>query len=312
MGLSKAMRPLWLLLCAVVCLPGVAAELPSKASNLDSIINTRHNLTQSFLGGNKVWMDGSRNDYGQVCVYCHTPHGANTLINAPLWNRTQRSTTYTTYDQLGTATAVQPYSQPGTASLTCLSCHDGQTAVDSIINMPGSGRYSASQLTSQDNDFLDAWPVGPGAPPWVGFGGHGTLSNTPATLANFGECQSCHSINGDQFDPSTNARFDVFFIGTDLRNDHPVGVQFPTGNPDFRNDAVASGGLKIFDSNGNGRADKDEIRLFRRGGDAYEVECATCHDPHGVPSAGPGSAFLPTFLRKTNEGSAVCLSCHIK
>jgi hypothetical protein len=31
-----------------------------------------------------------------------------------------------------------------------------------------------------------------------------------------------------------------------------------------------------------------------------------------VPSAGPGSVFNATFLRISNAGSAVCLSCHTK
>jgi hypothetical protein len=59
------------------------------------------------------------------------------------------------------------------------------------------------------------------------------------------------------------------------------------------------------------RADANEIRLYNTG-EGYEVECASCHDPHGVPSAGPGSTFNPTFLRINNTGSAVCLTCHSK
>ncbi|MBI3593131.1 MAG: hypothetical protein HY099_06610 [Nitrospirae bacterium] len=34
------------------------------------------------------------------------------------------------------------------------------------------------------------------------------------------------------------------------------------------------------------------------------VECPSCHDPHD-PSRN-------TFLRKSNAGSALCLTCHIK
>jgi hypothetical protein len=287
------------------------AEPVSKASNMGSIVNTRHNLTQDFLGTSKSWMDGSRNDYGEVCVYCHTPHGANATVAAPLWNRTIRTTTYTTYNQLGTSTANQTYTQPGAGSLTCLSCHDGQTAVDSIINMPGSGNYSAAQISSQNNEFLDSWANGPGQNAWAGWGGHGTLSNTPATLSNYGECQSCHSISGDQHDPATIPKFDVFFIGTDLRNDHPVGVLFPASNPDFRSGTVDRGYLRFYDSDGNGHADKNEIRLYNTG-DGFEVECATCHDPHGVPTNGAGSQFTKTFLRVENTASAVCLTCHVK
>lgn len=57
--------------------------------------------------------------------------------------------------------------------------------------------------------------------------------------------------------------------------------------------------------------DKGDIRMYGVGTDS-RVECASCHDPHGVPSAGPGSTFNPTFLRKPNIGSTVCLTCHTK
>ena len=203
---------------------------------------------------------------------------------------------------------TQTVTQPGAASLSCLSCHDGQTAVDSIVNMPGSGGYGAGQDTGQNTAFLDTWPGGPGSMP---FGGHGTLQVSAAAFNNYGECQSCHSISGPQYDKSTTPPFDVFYIGTDLSNDHPIGVTYPVASPDFTAGAVDRGGIKFFDINGNGRPDKNEIRFYNSGG-GYEVECASCHDPHGVPSAGPGSPFNPTFLRIANAGSALCLACHIK
>lgn len=284
------------------------ADPATKAPNIGSIAATRHNLTQSFLGANAGWMDLSRNNYGEVCVYCHTPHGANATVAAPLWNRTIRSDAqYTTYDVLGTTSLTQPVTQPGVPSLTCLSCHDGQTAVDSIINMPGSGRYDPGQQTAQNTAFLDTWPGGPGS---SFFGGHGTLDNSPVALNRYGECQSCHSINGDQHDPSTTPPFDVFYIATDLRNDHPVGVRFPDTNPDFNQATAATLTMRFFDRDLDGRPDPDEVRVYRSA-DGSEVECASCHDPHGVPS-GPGGVFNPTFLRIANAGSALCMTCHAK
>lgn len=290
-----------------------AAEIPSKASNFGGITNTRHNMTQSYLTAVPGWMSLSRNNYGEVCVYCHTPHGANTNVVAPLWNRTLKETTYNTYDKLGTSTASQTYSQPGAGSLPCLSCHDGQVAIDSIINMPGSGRYDAGQATAQNSGFLDSWPGGPGESI---YGGHGTLSNTEANLLNYGQCMACHSVVGDQWDPSTTPVFDVFYISTDLRNDHPVGVTFPTTNgtgTDWNtpggNKVVNGLTTKFFDENGNSFMDKGDIRLYNTG-EGPEVECASCHDPHGV--AGSGGFFNKTFLRKDNTGSAVCLTCHVK
>ncbi|MCR4298336.1 MAG: cytochrome c3 family protein [Gallionella sp.] len=275
----------------------------TKFTNLGSIVNTRHNLTQQPIGAGAGWMSLSRNDYGEVCVYCHTPHGSQTLAQMPLWNRTVKATTYTVYNSFS---LTQTVVQPGNNSLTCLTCHDGQTAIDSIINMPGSGNYQASQTTTQNNAFLDTWPGGPGSSFW---GGHGTLSNTPATLGNYGECMACHSPSGDQWG-SAAPNFDTFYIGTDLTNDHPVGVTFPatTGSgTDWNTPAGVVGSSLYFDVNSNTRMDKAEIRTYEG-----KVECASCHDPHGVPDPANGNQFKPTFLRVANTGSALCLTCHNK
>ena len=247
-------------------------------------------------------MDSYRNDYLEVCVYCHTPHGANRTTAAPLWNRTMKVTSYQTYDLLNSASLTQPVTQPGVNSLTCLSCHDGQTAVDAVINMPGSGRYQASMETSDsDVAFLNSWNNSRGPDATV----HARLSGS--------ECLACHS-KGAGFVGAGATDFTLFALGTDLRNDHPVGIRYPTVagvGTDFKDPPRKEVRLAYFDTNGNSRADTHEIRLYSTG-DGYEVECATCHDPHGVPSAGAGSVFNPTFLRISNAGSAVCLTCHTK
>jgi len=315
-----------------------AAVLPApptkftKFSNIGSIANTRHNLTQSTAfdsGGYPIgaFMNSSRNDYGEVCVYCHTPHGANNFIAAPLWNRTIKPTVYTTYADLGTTTLTQVLTQPGPASLTCLSCHDGQTAIDSIINMPGSGMGLLSQQTSQNTTFLNTWPVGGGGP--INHMGLNSTNNVNGngqgnafisypcgnpscpTINQAVGCLTCHSDVGSGAAAGTIADFRLFNIGTDLRNDHPIGVTFPALNglgTDWNTPAATQGASTYFESIANGRMDKQEIRTYDG-----KVECASCHDPHGVPSAGTGSVFNKTFLRKQNtDGSAVCLTCHNK
>jgi mono/diheme cytochrome c family protein len=292
-----------LLLTGINCLALADVDLPSKFSNQGSVANTRHNMTQRQPAGggpNGAIMDPYRADYGEVCVYCHTPHGASATYRIPLWNRTIVPTSYQTYTTLGSATMTQPVTQPGLNSLACLSCHDGQVAVDSIINMPGSGRYLASQETSQSNTFLSTWtnPSGPG--PFAHMG----LSAT--------ECLACHSPGAGPVGAGATD-FTAFVIGTDLRNDHPVGVRFPAAGPgvDFNAPGGVYANLRFFDANGNGRPDRNEIRVFDTG-EGHEVECASCHDPHGVPSAGPGSVFNRGFLRVSNAASALCLTCHAK
>lgn len=279
-----------------------AAEYPTKFTNKGGISNTRHNLTQQPPAGGINWqaMEAARNNYGEVCVYCHTPHGANTSVTLPLWNRTTKATTYNTYDKLGTTTLTQTVSQPGAASLSCLSCHDGQTAIDSIVNMPGSGRYDVASMTAQNNTFLNTWTNASGSNALV----HGTLS-MPATSSS---CTSCH-VNG-----IGATDFTVYAIGTDLRNDHPVGVTYPSNNgqgTDFNTPSGVNGTTKYFDIDSNGKMGSGDVRLYDTSG-KVQVECASCHDPHGVPSAGPGSTFNPTFLRVSNTSSALCLTCHSK
>lgn len=295
-------------LCTAV---GADVDLPTKFSNRDGIINTRHNLTQSTIGAGSVTMNQFRNDYGEVCVYCHTPHGADGATTAPLWNRTRPNATYTTYEQLGTSTLTQPVSAPGPNSLTCLSCHDGTLGVDSVINMPNqnsvgvpSGNYDPAQITAQNDAFLNSWTnaSGPDATVHVGLN-----AENPAL-----GCLACHAAGAGVVGAGATD-FSIFAIGTDLRNDHPIGITYPGAGIgiDFNPLTGTAPGVAFFDNNGDSRPDTDEIRLYDTGA-GPEVECASCHDPHGVPSAGTGSTHLPSFLRVSNVGSGVCLTCHTK
>jgi hypothetical protein len=286
------------------------SDLPTKFTNMGTIANTRHNLAQrppqNPDGLNNTLMNPYRNDYGEVCVYCHTPHGANTTIAAPLWNRTNAPTVYQTYNLAGSLTLTQPVTAPGPNSLTCLSCHDGTIAVDSIINMPGSGRYNVAQQTAVNQGFLTAsWDN-----PSMSGGGGSPAATSHLTMT---ECMGCHAPGALLGAGATDFR--AFNLGTDLRNDHPVGITYPATGPgiDFNAPTATRGNIRFFDTNGNGRPDKNELRLYNSG-DGFEVECASCHDPHGVGPGpgGSGSPFNRTFLRISNAGSAVCLTCHVK
>ena len=326
-------RASWLALVVIVAQGAVSTayaegwDPDTRATNLvaDGIAGTRHNMTMSYVadaGAPEVveFMDIVRNNYGEVCVYCHTPHGANNSSGAgmPLWNRTvNTSLAYTLYNESADSAPIpttlqlageQTITHPGPASLTCLSCHDGVTAIDSVINMPGSGGYRAAQETSVDTGFLSGWD--------------------PSATVHYGlaTCASqCHNRGDNPTD------FQNFVIGAgtgpdgqyveqagnvvDLSDDHPVGVLYPTALTsqtwvDFREMNVEIPGRYAFFDDGNGRADKDEIRVYDSG-DGFEVECASCHDPHGVPDA-TNISFIPSFLRVSNADSTLCLACHVK
>jgi predicted CXXCH cytochrome family protein len=73
-------------------------------------------------------------------------------------------------------------------------------------------------------------------------------------------------------------------LGTDLRNDHPIGFTYAT-----------SVTAKPADYNATPLG---SVRL-----QAGRVECASCHQVHNDTNA--------PFLRQANTNSALCLACHI-
>jgi predicted CXXCH cytochrome family protein len=238
----------------------------------------------------------------EICVFCHTPHGSDTSATVPLWNKAlPAGSSFTTYAQLGTTSMEAAQATIGSVSLACLSCHDGTQAMDNMINAPGSGGYTAGGAVPAGN----TWTTGAGATQTNGVLNAGVITN----------------------------------IGTDLRNDHPVSIQYCGGGidatgvtttvstkaatacndtdfqdaravlinatPVFWVDTTAAGGTA------NKRDKTDMILYTRLAGDfgtgsaaQPSVECASCHDPHTDAN--------PTFLRVANASSGVCLSCHVK
>jgi CxxC motif-containing protein (DUF1111 family) len=179
--------------------------------------------------------------------------------------------------------------------MACLSCHDGTQAMDNIINAPGSGGVTAD---GGGNDGL----------PWTWTGGGvnaaGRLSSGAA------------------------------LIGTDLSNDHPIGIQYCGGgltgsgttvsgtckDGDFKQlqtQLINSNQIFWVDTGGTGKQ-RTDLPLYQRatGGLGPMVECASCHDPHvssgQAGPAGTGQTSGETFLRVSNASSAVCTSCHVK
>jgi len=95
-------------------------------------------------------------------------------------------------------------------------------------------------------------------------------------------CTRCHvSIYSRQVK-------DTLKFGMDLRGMHPISMTYPTPaqDPAFLPPADAKSGW-------------NDVKLFNG-----KVECASCHAVHD-PTISP-------FLRKSNDRSALCLTCHIK
>ncbi len=242
----------------------VAAVGLSVSSSMALIAGSKHDLSNT---ANKIRAANPADVNNEVCVFCHTPHGSNqAFVGAPLWNKNiDTSVSYTVYGG-GTTTGGTTVDQPGDVSRACLSCHDGVNAINSIINLPGPGGWnSAGNLIAFTVD-----------------GGTTTIpAGSPAKMP-----------------------VDITQIGTDLRNDHPVGVLYrgdeadPPASLVATTTALPSGFVIAGDKDGNpGPTVGDLLR-------AGKVECVSCHDPHLGEN--------PTFLRLANTGSQLCLTCHAK
>lgn len=262
------------------------------------IADTKHNLGSGPgpAGRNQT------SDTAEICVFCHTPHGGDVNAPAPLWNKRLGTAgappgggSYTTYDTLQTPSLDGTVAAVGSISMACLSCHDGTQAMDNIINAPGSGGIVADGGGNDGRAFT-----------WTG-----------STVNAAGR------ISGG-----------AALIGTDLSNDHPIGIQYCGGGLSGSG-AVVSGTCKdgdfvqpltqtinnnqVFwvDTGGAGKQ-RTDLPLYVRstGGLGPMVECASCHDPHvSTGQAGPtgtGRVAGETFLRISNASSAVCTACHVK
>lgn len=86
-------------------------------------------------------------------------------------------------------------------------------------------------------------------------------------------------------------------LGTDLRNDHPVGIQWIH--------QTQSGGslgcLNCHDINNLSGPPGQELKFF-----SGKVECPSCHDVHN------SRVMDVKLLRKPLAGSQLCLHCHPK
>jgi len=152
----------------------------SLAERVSDIANTKHNFSVGSSGNVKATNEN------ELCVFCHTPHGASTSITAPLWNRDVGSSTYNLYsssslDALGLG-------QPGGSSKVCLSCHDGMIAIGNVNVLNGAA-------TDGNPATADISMLGTGA--------GGTMPAGQGATTGF-----------------------TRLLGTDLSNDHPISFTY--------------------------------------------------------------------------------------
>ena len=130
-------------LAILLAAPAVSAQTGGTlAERNEDITNTRHNFSvSSGRPGTASTLPGTFVDYGEICVYCHTPHGGN-YDQGPLWNRNAPAASYTMYnDALNTGQSdidMTFATTPNEVSAACLSCHEGTVDVNVVVNAPNT------------------------------------------------------------------------------------------------------------------------------------------------------------------------------
>lgn len=238
------------------------------------ITNSFHDLSYDSTSASSADLNASGSSR-ELCAFCHTPHAANTAFSgAPIWNKATPSGAFTLYGDTVALTATEATVQ--SQSMACLSCHDGVSAINSIVNAPGSGGLT------DGTDFTvtgDMWA-------------NTALDSDGFTMAD---------LNASSYGSAATG---VRIIGTDLTNDHPVSIQYlgdgtATSPASLKDPSAALVGWKT----PSGTLNIDAV-LKDNGLANKTVECGTCHDPHFTDNG--------RFLRASNDQSALCISCHEK
>lgn len=127
-----------------------AAVLLLAAPAMAAITGTKHDLSSLNTA---TYGAGGGSNTDAICVFCHTPHGAQAANNAPLWNR--GTTTVVNYYGEGTTNGPTGTLQASISlndinasdAPLCLSCHDGAT-VAAPVNEPNSLGTNSLTITA--------------------------------------------------------------------------------------------------------------------------------------------------------------------
>ena len=130
----------------------VAVSLPVQAARVPDVANTKHNLSVTGPGTATATVED------QVCVFCHTPHGASNFPGSPLWNRQLSNQTYTVYtsSSLDAEDIMGQLDQPGGSSKLCLSCHDGTLAIGTVNVLGGQPNVDISMTGTAPDGSMPA------------------------------------------------------------------------------------------------------------------------------------------------------------
>ncbi len=265
----------------VIIISGIT--LSSAFGQIESNVRqTKHNLSITGLGTVKAQSET------EICVFCHTPHGATQAPGAPLWNRQLSGQTYTTYlsSSIDAELVNGQLAQPAGSSKLCLSCHDGTLAIGTVNVLAGQ----------QNVDILMSGVAGDGTMP----PGNGITTGFTRDLGI--DLTNDHPVSVTYDDALANA--DGELRVPDALQQIPPGVGDLVAIRDHSNDVKPLLPLETTGPNNRG-----------------QVQCATCHDPHVRDTGGADIKFLRAnrFQQAAAGGGdfneandIICIACHDK
>lgn len=301
MAMNRALAAVSVLSAVFICSSSsYAIDTYVVGDAASGIANSRHNL-----GGAGLFTRTGNTT--EICVYCHTPHHTNTVNNIkPLWNRNAETSlaAYTAYGTTAAGTIISN-TDLGSTTLACLSCHDGTTTYDNLVNAPGKNGVIQGgsdrgwlfvALDSVVSDFMTSERLNIGV----------NLSND-------------HPVSVPYRDRVAGLRPTNTVISS---IDLTAGLATSTFGYDNGNLGKNLWAVKGYIS------DTAVINdLLRETNGQLRVECSSCHDPHfnnkswnevdgtysDVASA-QETESNGLFLRRVggNTGSGLCRTCHNK
>ncbi|MDQ7007246.1 MAG: cytochrome c3 family protein [Acidobacteriota bacterium] len=219
------------------------------------------------------------------------------LVAGVTWVGAQSSVVDTKHNLSSTAGADQITDKSTNEDQICVFCHTPHQASPAapLWNHTQSSTASYGVYTSSTLDASDVTDIGGGTDVsnlcmschdgTVGVNDLGNPANDTGANPTMGSGTELDASGRIQSGRPTN-------MGTSLSDDHPVNFTYDAAL------ATADGELATPDSTSYVDA-AHTVPLF--GG---KVQCASCHDPHDNTNE--------PFLTKSNAGSQLCSTCHVK
>ena len=262
--------------------------------------------TTDVLGAHDMSSGASpmRGPNANACIYCHAPHNA---LSSQLWNQTLSTNEYILYPD-STSTPSAP-TKIGTASLRCLSCHDGSIGVGRTVGigtlqMTGTLRANMGSQLQGSHPFSmqpqlkdDATLVS------TLVASHTTKDSTVSLVENNIECSTCHDVHNQYKD----LRSPKFLI----RDNAGSSLCFACHDVSARTVGGINNTLIAWPNSAHALSTIAVAPKAQLGGyvTVNEFACSNCHRSHNAL----GMGLLrqnPNRPANVDDTSQACFTCH--